>query len=632
MSRFCLDETTVRLRIQQFQDDFFDSVDTGDDSLKEFSDRWAEFTDTVSPSSYSPETMQLLYRVSNVIGLFCESLIHLEEAAQEIERDVFDCASRIDPSEAAIPTRRDVSSAAEWMAQNFFNPYPSTAVRDDISRTARWPRKDVDNWFTEARKRIGWNTIRKQFFANRQAEAVKAATDFFNGQSQGLEPALESALSAMADRVQELYIEPYQSSKLLTVLGRESKNGSRAETYSIESFAPLSPATHSYPISPISRPHSPVSRSVSPIRPVQKRRRSLVDSGDETDREVRSKRARHGEPAIFTFSQTQLPSPPASQSELVGESPRPVFGQSSDLAGGLGRSPSVVPLSNRKRRRSHSEAQGRPKYPSIGRRVPGLQTVSAPLPIPALSQCNSSLHPISTSSEILSPSQIEASACSNSPTPNPAAAVALSDARVDLVHDLLSQAEIPQFSFEFPDPVTCEQPATIQPIDLTFGSASTQPCVPTLNGNVDLSATLAPLGTAPQVMPTLENADITSLSGFLNESLNDQQLLELLPLSFDQVAVPPVQANALPEFTEVDVNFSQFLDFDSAGLPQLLDQRIDDDVFFADFLHNVSPVPSVAETDKAKQMAHLEILKKQQNHLQERIESLERQITGRVSA
>ncbi|KAF9454101.1 hypothetical protein P691DRAFT_486631 [Macrolepiota fuliginosa MF-IS2] len=445
----------------------------------------------------------------------------------------------------------------------------------------------------------------------------------------------------MADCVQELYIEPYQSSKLLTVLGKEGKDGSRAGMSTIESFAPLSPATHSYPISPISRPHPPVSYSASSVRLIRKRRRSLADSVDETDGEVRSKRARLVPPnpvsADFTCSYvltrhrepiitTQFPSPPASRSELAGDNPGPFVGQLPNL----GQSPSVVPLPNRKRQRSHSEAQGQPKYPSVGRRAPGLQTVSAPLPTLALSQQNSSPHSISTSSGTPSPKP----AYSDSPTTNPATLVALSDPRTDLVHDLLSQAEIPQFSFEIPDPVTCKQPATVQPIDLTiFDLANTQSRIPSFNGDVNLSATSALLGTASQSIPPLGNVDIASLSGFLNESLNDEQLLGLLPLSFDQpvITIPPAQVNELPEFTEVDVGFNQFIGFDIVVPSQLPDRQIDDDTLFTDFLHNVSPVPSVAEIEKAKQMAHLEMLKKQQNHLQERIESLERQITGRVS-
>ncbi|KAF9440957.1 hypothetical protein P691DRAFT_40483, partial [Macrolepiota fuliginosa MF-IS2] len=136
MSRFCLDENTVRIRIQQFEDDFLDSVDVGEDSLKEFSDRWAEFVDTISPLSYSPETVQLLHGISKMISLFRETLVNLGEVAQEIEKDMFDHVGHVDSSGAAVPTHRDVSSAAEWMAQNFFNPYPSAAVRDDISRRA----------------------------------------------------------------------------------------------------------------------------------------------------------------------------------------------------------------------------------------------------------------------------------------------------------------------------------------------------------------------------------------------------------------------------------------------------------------------------------------------------------------
>jgi len=219
MSRVSPDEVAFRAQIQSFEDEFFDSMTAGEEALQQFSSRWAEFARSVSVS-HSPETMQHLHRVSLTIGVLCESLLNLEQAAQEIQRDfeaeivtILDCSRSTNSSKtcsSAVSTKRDVTLAARWLSRNYHNPYPSSSTRDDISKRANWPRKDVDSWFTEARKRIGWSKIRKDFFSNKRADAVQAATMYFSDNSHSLHPALESALVAMAAQAKELHVEPVQ--------------------------------------------------------------------------------------------------------------------------------------------------------------------------------------------------------------------------------------------------------------------------------------------------------------------------------------------------------------------------------------------------------------------------------------
>nr|AAB22023.1 A42 mating-type factor beta 1-1 gene product [Coprinus cinereus, Peptide Partial, 44 aa] [Coprinopsis cinerea] len=44
-----------------------------------------------------------------------------------------------------------------WLKDNWYNPYPSGEVRTQIARQTRTSRKDIDAWFIDARRRIGWN-------------------------------------------------------------------------------------------------------------------------------------------------------------------------------------------------------------------------------------------------------------------------------------------------------------------------------------------------------------------------------------------------------------------------------------------------------------------------------------------
>jgi len=69
-----------------------------------------------------------------------------------------------------------------WLLDNLHNPYPSKSVRATISHQTHSPMKDIDAWFSDVRKRIGWNSIRRKHFSNRH-DLIEAATDFFQKHS-----------------------------------------------------------------------------------------------------------------------------------------------------------------------------------------------------------------------------------------------------------------------------------------------------------------------------------------------------------------------------------------------------------------------------------------------------------------
>lgn len=134
-----------------------------------------------------------------------------------------------------------------------------------------------------------------------------------------------------------------------------------------------------------------------------------------------------------------------------------------------------------------------------------------------------------------------------------------------------------------------------------------------------------PLGNA---VPPVECADLSAFSSFISSSFSADQIFNILPLSFDQesTAVPPVQTHLPPSGTEVEINFSPLLNLGvttPTPLPQI------DDLLFTDFLEVPPPVPSPADVEKARQIAHLEALKRHKDHLQKRIQSLYVFLTSR---
>jgi len=170
------------------------------------------------------QTSLLLGELSRAMIQFYEDVDAIDAAFQEDLDDIFSkwqsSPTTLASHQNASSSRRDVSLAAEWLAHNYHNPYPTQSTRNEISRRANWNRKDLDAWFTEARKRVGWTDIRRNFFGNKRVDTVEKATRFFGPgrQVKSCDPVLAQAFADMETRVQELFVFPFKSIKSVTPL------------------------------------------------------------------------------------------------------------------------------------------------------------------------------------------------------------------------------------------------------------------------------------------------------------------------------------------------------------------------------------------------------------------------------
>ena len=211
---------SFKVRLQEAMSLFFDSLSTRQE-IELFHDLWSLLVHDIENANndVDDETMEMYHDISRLVGELSHSMIGFYS-----EIETIDAAFRQDllthlQDSSELPARRDISHAAKWLSQNYHSPYPTHSVRDEISKQTNWNRKDVDAWFTGARKRIGWTEIRKKFFQNKRAETVIRATEFFNGRTS-LEPLLSKAFMDMQQRVQELYVEPFTMKKITAVMGK----------------------------------------------------------------------------------------------------------------------------------------------------------------------------------------------------------------------------------------------------------------------------------------------------------------------------------------------------------------------------------------------------------------------------
>jgi hypothetical protein len=110
-----------------------------------------------------------------------------------------------------------IELAATWLHQNVHNPYPDVNVKGSIAAKSGATKKDVEAWFVDARKRIGWNALRRKRFNNKRADIVDAATRFLVRNETFLPPILESELVAIEQQARSLQ-QKFQESDLASRL------------------------------------------------------------------------------------------------------------------------------------------------------------------------------------------------------------------------------------------------------------------------------------------------------------------------------------------------------------------------------------------------------------------------------
>lgn len=219
-----------KTQLLEVETQFFKSSSDAEE-LKTFQCLWAtlsqEIQSAISQNLVDEGTIIQFQQTSLLLGELSRAMIQFHEDVNAIDaafqRDLDDIFSKWQSSPTTLfshqstpSSRRDVSLAAEWLAHNYHNPYPPQSTRDEISRRANWSRKDLDAWFTEARKRIGWNSIRKKFFNNKRVDTVEKARGFFGHKDKSCDPMLAQAFVDMEIRVRELFVVPFECFKLAT--------------------------------------------------------------------------------------------------------------------------------------------------------------------------------------------------------------------------------------------------------------------------------------------------------------------------------------------------------------------------------------------------------------------------------
>ncbi|PBL00543.1 hypothetical protein ARMGADRAFT_1159869 [Armillaria gallica] len=230
-------EKSIESRLDSIYENFFIAYNETGCPIEFPADLDLLFQDTLhghSNGSIDEGTLTFAYNIADTLDIVCQTLMDLNVSDDKIisqyETGLADRREALSlpslPASDRMPRTASapyIEPAYRWLADNLHNPYPTREVRAKICRETNTPRKDLDNWFTNARRRIGWNNLLKSFNGDRD-RLVEAATIHIRGEEEKIYDDIAIAFSDMESTLTDLYSGKFEQSELGRKLGGVVKN------------------------------------------------------------------------------------------------------------------------------------------------------------------------------------------------------------------------------------------------------------------------------------------------------------------------------------------------------------------------------------------------------------------------
>nr|AOC97530.1 HD1 protein [Volvariella volvacea] len=287
-------EDTIRTRLMTADLDLLKAFEDNGDSLEEFAESWTSLVRDVDSArlngTLSPSLNDLASVVASRIALLSQSFHDLHADTEALESHFSSEIASILAEGTGTPPPYSpshqshhslyVESAYRWLVDNLHNPYPSKQLRVHLAKKSGSAVKDIDSWFTDVRRRIGWNYLRRDAFSNKRSSIVNAATRFYlDKDCDSLSADIQAKFIAIRQATLNLY-NKFGCTSLVSQLTKDSECSANEHTPSDPEYTYLS-------ISRSSSVDSSQSRTLSPA----------VSLSPEVP-QLRAKRKRSAEPEV----------------------------------------------------------------------------------------------------------------------------------------------------------------------------------------------------------------------------------------------------------------------------------------------------------------------------------------------
>ncbi|KAF8898999.1 hypothetical protein BD779DRAFT_1486558 [Infundibulicybe gibba] len=228
-------------RLAGVEDRFLGALNTDYYTLQAFDVSWRKLLDDIESAKgaglIEEATMSLAHSIAEGVQIIADQFVDMQKQTDSLTAQLLDEVDSLFSQislEESNGNYRPVSTSGplhtspsylglsrQWLLHNLHNPYPSKEIRSQISCKTGHMRKDIDAWFVEARKRIGWTSLRKTHFNNKRADIIDAATRFFvqSDPKRPLLPGLDVAFANIQGTAFELYSSRSSEKSLASGLG-----------------------------------------------------------------------------------------------------------------------------------------------------------------------------------------------------------------------------------------------------------------------------------------------------------------------------------------------------------------------------------------------------------------------------
>ncbi|TFY60154.1 hypothetical protein EVG20_g7522 [Dentipellis fragilis] len=235
---------TLRSRFLSAEHQLLTSVTLGNDALRAFERIWVTLLSDLSAAiqlkQVDEETMSDIHAIVSQVVILADSLLHMDRDADQtleafksqIDRILSDnevedlspnSVSSFPPHPPPSPSLPAVDfyanpslctptsihfTAHRWLLPNLHDPYPSAVETASLAQACGCAVKAIQDWFSSARRRIGWTDLSREKFGGSRRETSQAASRAYAEDSDDALPSdIKHAFSIIRANARKLLQE-----------------------------------------------------------------------------------------------------------------------------------------------------------------------------------------------------------------------------------------------------------------------------------------------------------------------------------------------------------------------------------------------------------------------------------------
>jgi hypothetical protein len=249
-------KNSIRERLLNTEGLFFEAILQDPPTLVNFYEKWEtlsdDFKQALKSDSVDDETIALAHAIASRVAILAARYLDFsmlsEEITSDLRNNLDDIFAQLSVADVSLSTETQraaslhleiidpaqpspasalstdapssfppyIAPAHKWLLKNLHNPYPSNEVKESLSRSPGVSLKQINAWFINVRRRIGWTALSRKHFDGSHTETIDAAYRAFvkEDPKRPLLYTVSSEFEALKVAAEDLYSDKLRKSVL----------------------------------------------------------------------------------------------------------------------------------------------------------------------------------------------------------------------------------------------------------------------------------------------------------------------------------------------------------------------------------------------------------------------------------